>query len=175
MDEQNVNENVAAEAVQPSETQNQPVKRTRFYGSYDHSLDGKGRIIIPTAYRAPLGQKFTISLTRDCKAIAFYPNDVFEAFASWIESLNQTKPAVQKLRNIVYKMTFPDAEADAQGRILLPAKIRQAILKNADSVEISGDGDHVRIMDSKIGAAEDLDFFEHREQIMEEIAELDEQ
>lgn len=48
-------------------------KNYTFFGSYDHSLDPKGRIIIPTAYRKPLGEVFTISITRDGEGIACIP------------------------------------------------------------------------------------------------------
>ena len=53
-------------------------KNYTFFGSYDHSLDPKGRIIIPTAYRKPLGEVFTISITRDGEGIALYPDPVFD-------------------------------------------------------------------------------------------------
>ena len=48
----------------------QPKKKFTFFGSYDHSIDAKGRIIVPTAYRKALGDSFTITIALDDKAIA---------------------------------------------------------------------------------------------------------
>jgi len=65
-------------------------------------------------------------------------------------------------------------QADNQGRVLLPVKLRQYILGEVKDVEISGALDHIRIVDSAIGLAEDTYYKEHHEEIRNEIAEYEE-
>ena len=50
-----------------------------FSGSFDHSLDGKGRAIIPASFREALGQDFTITINPNKTAVAIYPREVWNA------------------------------------------------------------------------------------------------
>lgn len=147
-------------------------KNYTFFGSYDHSLDPKGRIIIPNAYRKPLGEVFTISITRDGEGIALYPDPVFDELLAELYHLNQRKPAVQKYQAYLAKMSYRGMEADGQGRLLLPLKLRQMVLGDARDVEISGALDHIRIVDRKTADDEDSFFREHREALLDEIGNM---
>ena len=149
-------------------------KKFTFFGSYDHAIDGKGRIIIPNAYRKALGESFTITISLDDQAIAIYPDDAFEEMIADLYRLNRRKPAVQRQQDHVAKFSYPGMQADNQGRVLLPAKLRQYVLGSAKDVEISGALDHIRIVDSAAALAEDEYYQEHREEILEEIGNLEE-
>ena len=142
-------------------SQPKPLKKFTFFGSYDHSIDAKGRIIIPNAYRKALGESFTITIGLDDKAIAIYPDEAFEEMIAELYRLNRRKPAVQRQQDHVAKFSYPGMQADNQGRVLLPAKLRQYVLGEAKDVEISGALDHIRIIDSAAGAAEDAFYKEH--------------
>ena len=48
-----------------------------FSGSFDHSLDGKGRVIIPASFREALGEDFTITILRNHLIPAIFPNNTF--------------------------------------------------------------------------------------------------
>ena len=152
----------------------QPKKKFTFFGSYDHSIDAKGRIIVPTAYRKALGDSFTITIALDDKAIALYPDDGFDTMVSELYAMNRRKPSVQKQLDHVAKYSYPGVQADNQGRILLPVKLRQYVLGDARDVEISGALDHVRIVDSAAAQREDEYYREHRDDILDEIGNLDE-
>lgn len=154
----------------------QPQKRRKFtfFGSYDHSIDGKGRIIIPNAYRKALGDSFTLTIGLDDRAIAIYPDDAFEEMITELYRLNRRKPSVQRLQDHVAKFSYPGLQADNQGRVLLPVKLRQYVLGDAKDVEISGALDHVRIVESTAGLAENDYYKEHRDEIREDIANLEE-
>ena len=152
----------------------QPKKKFTFFGSYDHSIDAKGRIIVPTAYRKALGDSFTITIALDDKAIALYPDDGFDTMVSELYAMNRRKPSVQKQLDHVAKYSYPGVQADNQGRILLPVKLRQYVLGDARDVEISCALDHVRIVDSAAAQREDEYYREHRDEILDEIGNLDE-
>lgn len=156
-----------------SQASEKPRKLT-FFGSYDHSIDAKGRLIIPTAYRKALGESFTITISLDDRAIALYPDAGFEEMLTELYALNRRKPSVQKQQDHVAKYSYPGVQADNQGRVLLPVKLRQYVLGDARDVEVSGALDHVRIVDSAAARQEDDYYCEHREEILEEIGNLEE-
>lgn len=146
---------------------------TEFFGSYDHSIDAKGRIIVPNAYRDALGEIFTIGPTRDFKGIALYPNTVFNQIRDELNSMNQRKPFVQTYTMQFFKLSYRDIQADAQGRLLLPPKLRQRILGEAKDLEISGISNHVRIIDAEQANIADINFTEHLDDILEQMGNLD--
>ena len=149
------------------------MKKFTFFGSYDHSIDAKGRIIIPNAYRKALGESFTITIGLDDRAIAIYPDAAFEEMVEELYRLNRRKPSVQRQQDHVAKFSYPGVQADNQGRVLLPAKLRQYVLGDAKDVEISGALDHIRIVDSAVGMEEDEYYKTHRDEIREEIGQLE--
>ena len=154
------------------ETVQQLPRTFTFFGGYDHTLDSKGRLIIPNAYRKPLGETFTISVTPDGEGIALYPEQVFDDMLADLYELNRLDEYVQKYLAYLGKMSYRHMEADTQGRILIPAKLRQRILGDAKELEISGAMDHVRIVDSAKGAEED-DFFDlNRKEILRNVSKL---
>lgn len=150
------------------------LRKLTFFGSYDHSIDSKGRIIIPSAYRKPLGDSFTLTISLDDRAIALYPDEGFETMIAELYTLNRRKPAVQKQMDHVAKYSYPGLQADNQGRVLLPAKLRQYVLGDIRDVEISGALDHVRIVPGELAQQEDDYYRQHREEILEEIGNLEE-
>ncbi len=148
------------------------VRHRTFYGSHEHSLDGKGRMIIPNAYRKALGSTFTVSITPEGDSVALYPDDVFDAMMDELNQLNKLDPSVRRYLSYMSKMSFRDVEPDSQGRILIPARLRQRILKEAIKLEISGRIDHVCICDAQKGNDEDDYFEENREDIVSNVSNL---
>lgn len=167
MDDEKRMNSVAAEMPRPA-------RKPRFFGSYDHSIDAKGRIIIPTVYRKELGESFTITVGLDDQSIAIYPDAAFDEMVEALYSMNRRKPSVQRQQDHIAKFSYPGMQADNQGRVLLPVKLRQYVLGEAKDVEISGALDHIRIVDSAIALAEDTYYKEHNEEIRNEIADMDE-
>lgn len=143
-----------------------------FFGCYEHSLDTKGRLIIPTAYRKPLGERFTITITPEGDGIALYPEETFDKLISDLAQLNRYNDSVRRYLAYLAKMSYRNVETDTQGRILIPAKLRQSMLGDVRELEISGDLDHVRIYSALMGADEDNYFNAHRIEILQEVSTL---
>lgn len=94
-----------------------------FMGEYVHTIDAKGRIIIPSKFREELGDEFVITLGLDGCLFA-YPNSEWQLFVEKLKTLPGTKEARQLQR---YFMAGAAAcQADKQGRILIPAKLRES-------------------------------------------------
>lgn len=140
-----------------------------FFGCYTHSLDEKGRIIIPTAYRDALGETFSIGPTRSFDGVALYPNAVYDQILTELNSLNQRKPYVQQYTMQFYKLSNREMQKDGQGRILLPQKIRQRFLEEAREVEISGSNNFIRILDASKAAEIENRFNENLPTILDQM------
>ncbi|NLI20610.1 MAG: hypothetical protein GX418_03595, partial [Clostridiales bacterium] len=156
----------------PPTEQSRTEKAFEFCGSYSHAIDIKGRVIIPNAYRQALGTVFTVGPTRDFKAIALYPDPVFNQIRDELNAMNQRKPFVQDYLTQFFKLSYRDMQTDGQGRILLPPKLRQRLLGEARELEISGISNHVRMIDAEKAAAADRDFDDRRVEIMEQMGDL---
>lgn len=102
-----------------------------FMGEFNHSIDSKGRIIIPSKFREDLGDEFVITLGLDGCLFA-YPSNEWQIFVSKLQTLPGTKEARQLQR---YFMACASAcELDKQGRILIPARLRENAALDKDIV-----------------------------------------
>ncbi len=118
-----------------------------FTGTFAHTLDGKGRMVIPLAFRDMLGTTFTVTPEFDFKSIAVYPDMAYINMRDAHERVLQEtgNPERKKYLQWLDAYTFRNQECDGQGRVLLPARLRQIILGEDKDVDIMGAGDHLRI------------------------------
>ncbi len=116
-------------------------------GQYAHNIDAKGRLFIPAKLREELGQTFHVTMGQD-HCLSVFSDE------SWNEKMAQLKEKpyneVKKLRGMFAYAA--DCEPDAQGRILLPVKLREfAELKK--EVIIIGSFDRAEIWNAERWAA----------------------
>lgn len=95
-----------------------------FMGEFEHSVDVKGRIIIPAKFREDLGDEFVITLGLDGCLFA-YPQKEWLAFTEQIKKVPGTKEARQMIR--WFSGNAAACEVDKQGRILIPAPLREKV------------------------------------------------
>jgi MraZ protein len=112
-------------------------------GEYSHSIDTKGRLIIPSRLREELGDVFAVTKGVD-GCLLLYPEDAWNEFARRLMEL----PAVSNSKARAIKRFFLGsaltAEFDKQGRISLPKPLLQHADITAEAV-IVGMGDHAEI------------------------------
>ncbi len=113
-----------------------------FRGEYSHSIDTKGRLIIPAKYREALGEGFVLTKGLDGCLMA-YDNAEWEAFESKLKDLPSTNPAVRKLQRF-FMGGASDVESDSQGRVVIPQTLRDHAGLNKDAVLI-GMGNRIEI------------------------------
>lgn len=97
-----------------------------FTGSHQLTVDDKGRLAIPARVRQQLNENFgpQIFITRGPDpSIEIYPATVFHALAEQIQNLADRK-AAEMLKKIFIGHAA-DTEIDKQGRVLLPAVLRE--------------------------------------------------
>lgn len=95
----------------------------QFRGNYSHSIDAKGRIIIPVKFRDALGESFVV--TRGVGGCLYaFANDEWEDFAAKFDELPLYDDNARKMKYFFVGGAF-DVEPDKQGRILLPESLLQ--------------------------------------------------
>ena len=113
-----------------------------FMGEYNHTIDAKGRLIIPARFRELLGEEFILTKGLD-GCLSIYPMDAWEAFETKLRALPLTnKNARTFTRFFVAGAT--NCELDKQGRILVPQTLREfaglekevVLTGNLDRIEI---------------------------------------
>lgn len=102
-----------------------------FMGEFDHSIDNKGRIIIPSKFREELGDSFVLTMGLDGCLFA-YPFAEWEVFVEKLKALPGTKEARQMQR--YFMAGAATCEVDKQGRILIPTKLREHAALEKDIV-----------------------------------------
>lgn len=102
-----------------------------FMGEHNHTIDAKGRIIVPAKFREALGEEFVVTLGLD-GCLFVYPNDEWQSFISQLKTLPGSKDARQMQRYFLAGATT--CEVDKQGRILIPSKLREQAGLNKDVV-----------------------------------------
>ena len=113
-----------------------------FTGEYRHTVDGKGRIAVPVKFRAQLDPGSMVSgWLDDCLAI--HPKTGWEALAAKVAALPITDQKSRLFQRFVFSQAI-EAEMDRQGRLLLPAYLRESIGLGSDAVVV-GSRDHAEI------------------------------
>ena len=96
-----------------------------FSGNYTHNIDPKGRVTIPAAYREALGYGFTIGLNNEFNAIALYPIEKWRAMSEKLDRIPDTDARGMAYVRLIKAFSFTNQSLDSQGRVLLPAVLRQ--------------------------------------------------
>jgi len=137
-----------------------------FKGEYNHTIDTKGRLIIPAKYRELLGEKFVVTKGLD-DCLYIYDD------AEWgrVEEKLRTLPSNKNSRAFIRYMTAgaADVELDKQGRALIPANLRESAGLEKDVV-LAGVATHIEIWDKAKWDA--LNDESSMEDIAEQMAEL---
>lgn len=93
-----------------------------FVGEYSHTIDTKGRLIVPSKFRETLGDVFVVTKGLD-GCLFVFPTEEWDIFTAKLRELPLTKKdARQFSRFFLASAAF--CEVDKQGRILLPSVLR---------------------------------------------------
>lgn len=93
-----------------------------FMGEYQHSMDAKGRVIIPAKFRESLGEKFVATRGLD-NCLFVYPMHEWSILEKKLTSL----PLTSKNARTFVRFFFSGAtesDLDKQGRVSIPANLR---------------------------------------------------
>jgi MraZ protein len=113
-----------------------------FLGQYQHSLDDKGRLTIPAAFRDALGDGAFISQGFD-RNLMVMSAAYFQLVYERLNAMNITDPTTRLLRRLVFSSAYK-VEVDKAGRILLPPQSRQ-FLALSNEATVVGQGEYFEI------------------------------
>lgn len=103
-----------------------------FFGTYEHSVDSKGRVFLPIKLTCKLGENFVVTRTLyDC--VSVYRLEDWEKYVEKLEALPNYKYA--NLKRLIYSRTQV-ASLDSQGRLLIPIKFRDDMNLKGDIVVV---------------------------------------
>lgn len=140
-----------------------------FIGEYQHSIDPKGRVFMPAKFREDLGEKFVVTKGLD-NCLFVYPNEEWRS----LEQKLRTLPLTSKEARAFIRFFFAGAaecEADKQGRILIPANLRDYAGLEKD-LSIIGVSTRVEIWNRDAWESYNGESSMDQEAIIEKMAEL---
>ena len=126
-----------------------------FTGEFRHTIDAKGRLIVPSRMRDELAGDEAVLVTYLDGCIAMFSKEGFERFEQQLMGLERSREESRALIRTMGSGTHED-EVDKQGRITVPAKLRNyaAIEKE---VVIIGAFDHAELWNPQAWEAKQLD------------------
>ncbi len=116
-------------------------------GSFEHMLDAKGRVFIPAKWREDVGDTLIITLgllespTQHC--LSGMSVAEWEKLSEKFAKLPMTDTRGQQIRRKLYSLAAA-CEIDKQGRILIPAQLRELAGLTKDATMLGVDN-HVEI------------------------------
>lgn len=116
-----------------------------FCGEYQHSVDAKGRMIVPLKFREILGANFMVTRGLD-GCLSVYPMEAWEGFTQKLKSLPISNPNARQFVRF-FMSGAVECELDKQGRILLPQTLR-TYGEITKEVVVTGVGERVEIWDA---------------------------
>ncbi|NLS45572.1 MAG: division/cell wall cluster transcriptional repressor MraZ [Firmicutes bacterium] len=105
-----------------------------FIGTYEHSIDDKGRLAIPSKFRDELKDRFFATRGLD-KCLFIFPNDEWERQLAEFSKLPLTMRDARAYSRLFFSGAC-ECELDKQGRINIPAYLREYADLTKDAIVI---------------------------------------
>jgi MraZ protein len=115
-----------------------------FVGTFEHSLDDKGRVVLPATFRSQLADKGFISQLDDC--LGLWTDDGFDEIAQLLRQKVRDGEADQDAIR-AFSSAAAEVRPDTQGRITIPQRLRAVAGLDRDVVVI-GRIERVEIWDA---------------------------
>jgi MraZ protein len=94
-----------------------------FIGEYQHSLDPKKRVALPSKFRKELGSNVVVTRGLD-KCLFVYPAKVWKELAEKLGTLPMGESTTRSFVRLMLAGAI-DSDVDSQGRVLLPEYLKQ--------------------------------------------------
>ena len=121
-------------------------------GEYEHTIDAKGRLSMPSKLRRDMGEAFIVTKGLDGCLFAF-SQDEWKNFETKLKSLPLSD---KNARNFVrfFLAGATECEIDKQGRFLIPSNLREAGKLEKEAI-IIGVGTRLEIWNKEIWTSKD--------------------
>lgn len=137
-----------------------------FIGEYNHSIDAKGRVIVPSKFRDELDEKCFVTKGLD-GCLFVFPKREWEAFEEKLKALPIANKDARKISRF-FLTGAAEIEIDKQGRALIPGPLREFANLSKD-VCLVGVSSRFEIWDKK--QWDETNTFENVDEIAEHMGE----
>ena len=138
-----------------------------FMGEYNHTIDAKGRMIVPSKFREQLGNEFVVTKGLD-GCLFVYPNEEWHNIEEKFRNVPLTTKDARKFSRFFFAGAAT-CELDKQGRILLPVVLREYAGIEKDVVSV-GVFNRVEIWDKD--KWQESNSYDDMDEIAEHMADL---
>ena|SRR5690554_557842 len=135
-----------------------------FMGEFHHTIDDKGRMIIPAKFREELGSTFVVTRGMD-KCLFVYPEEEWKQLEQKLKTLPFTKKDARAFTRFFFSGAT-ESELDKQGRVNIPSTLRNYATLEKECVVI-GVSSRVEIWSKSVWE----EYFAESEESFSEIAE----
>jgi MraZ protein len=135
-----------------------------FLGQYEHTIDEKGRLIVPAKYREPLGDNFIITYGLDV-CLFVYSLEEWKTLAEKLKLLPLGQRDARAFKRILFSRAT-NCTIDSQGRVIIMKYLRDYARIDKE-VMIIGVSDRIEIWSKDIWQK----YFDKIEDSYEDIAE----
>ena len=105
-----------------------------FLGQFEHSLDNKGRLTIPSKFRPELEDGLVVTRGLD-NCLWIFARADWDVLAPKVAQLPTTNPAARNFSRFIFSQAS-DSAPDKQGRVLIPQQLRDFAGIDTDTVVI---------------------------------------
>ncbi len=124
-----------------------------FRGTFDHTLDAKNRLTVPSKFRAALSDGVVVSRGIETCAALWRPAD-FEAWTEeMVGAMGRLTTDGRQFRRVISASAF-ETELDAAGRVMLPARLIEHAGLRKDVVVV-GNEECLEVWDRKAWSSYD--------------------
>jgi len=116
-----------------------------FLGSYEYSLDAKGRVSLPAPFRRGADADSFVLIRVHPDALTLFPDEAWREVESQLREMLERRP---EFRHRVLALTgsAQQVRPDKQGRILIPERLREEVGLDGEAL-IVGALDKIEIWD----------------------------
>ncbi len=140
-----------------------------FTGEYQHTVDEKGRFIMPAKYRETLGEQFMITKGLD-NCLFVYSQSEWKTLEEKLKNLPFTNRDARAFARFFFSGAM-ECETDKQGRILISGNLRE-YAKITKDVNIIGVGTRIEIWSKEIWAGYSQETEVKYEELAEKMVDL---
>jgi len=126
-----------------------------FLGEYNHTIDDKGRLTLPAKFRPDFQSGVVVTRGID-KCLFAFPMPEWEKLSAQVSGLPLTDASAREFRRLLFSGAS-DEIPDKQGRILVPAYLREYATLNGEVV-IAGLNTHIELWNPETWRATRQDF-----------------
>jgi MraZ protein len=129
---------------------------TTFHGTFDHTLDAKNRLTVPSRFRSTLaGTVFLVKGAEPC--LSLYPAETYNAMAQEaLAGMNSLSTRKREFSRLFYANAM-SVELDGAGRIMLPSRFMEHAGIGSREVVVAGAGECLELWDRATWESYDAD------------------